>query len=173
MSIQKSNIITVNPDGRLFFGKKIYKCALGKSGVSKNKREGDGATPVGTFPIREVFYRPDRVAKPKGQIPISKLKPNDAWSDDPKHDNYNKKVSMPHEGRIERLWRTDHAYDIIVVIGYNDEPVKTSSGSAIFIHIASDNYKKTRGCIALKCSDLEEIISKIPATCFITISPKN
>ena len=169
MNIEKNNLISVTPDGRLSFKKKVFKCAIGKSGVTERKREGDGATPVGTFPIREIFYRADRIAKPKSQLAISELKQNDGWSDDPENPNYNKKVSLLQNGRAEHLWRTDHAYDIIVVIGYNDAPIRISNGSAIFMHLANDGYQKTRGCIALKYLDLLDILEEIPSNCFIRV----
>ena len=133
--MENSNTIIVSPVGTLSFANKIYRCALGKSGVRTDKGEGDGATPAGTFPIREVLYRPDRVAKPKTGLKISALKRNDAWSDDPKNIDYNKRVLLPHSGRVERLWRKDQLYNIIVVIGYNDENDRNSRGSAIFLHV--------------------------------------
>ena len=171
MKICNNNTLNVSSDGKLRFNKKVYKCAIGKSGLLKNKREGDGTTPIGTFSIREIFYRADRIAKPKSRIRVSSLTPNDAWSDDPENVNYNKKVMLPHNGRTERLWRKDHVYDIIVVIGYNDKPPIKLLGSAIFLHIAKNNYEKTEGCIAVEYNDLIEIISNMPETCFITISP--
>ena len=167
--MRNKNIIAVSPTGTLTFENKVYKCALGKSGVRTNKREGDGATPAGTFPIREIFYRPDRLARPKTGLVLSPLKPNDAWNDDPDHTYYNRKVLLPHRGRVEPLWRKDGVYDIIVVIGYNDKPVKKSKGSAIFLHVAKDGFKHTEGCIALKLGDLLEIITSVTPPSHITV----
>ena len=169
--MKNNNIIAVKPAGTLTFENKIYKCALGKSGVKTNKREGDGTTPAGTFPIREVLYRPDRLARPKTNLALSPLKPNDAWNDDPEHIDYNKKVLLPHDGRVEPLWRKDSVYDIIVVIGYNDKPVRKSKGSAIFLHVAEDDFKHTEGCIALKLMDLLEIITNVTPPSHITVLP--
>jgi L,D-peptidoglycan transpeptidase YkuD (ErfK/YbiS/YcfS/YnhG family) len=157
--------------GTLCFANKVYRCALGKSGVITDKREGDGGTPAGTFPIREVLYRPDRMAWPKTGLKISPLKPNDAWSDDPKNTDYNKRVSLPHNGQMERLWRKDALYNIIVIIGYNDKPVTKFKGSAIFLHVAKDAFKPTRGCVALKQVDLLEIITAWAPPEYITILP--
>ena len=169
--MKNNNIITVSPAGTLTFEKRVYKCALGKSGVKTNKWEGDGATPAGTFPIREVLYRPDRLARPKTDLALSPLNPNDAWNVDPEHIYYNQKVLLPHDGRVEPLWRTDGVYDIIVVIGYNDKPVRKSKGSAIFLHVAKDGFKHTEGCIALKLMDLLEIITNVTPPSHITVLP--
>ena len=168
---KNSTIITVSPEGSLCFANKVYRCALGKFGVITDKREGDGATPAGTFPIREVLYRPDRVAKPKTGLKVSPLKPSDAWSDDPKDLDYNKRVSLRPSGQVERLWRTDDLYNIIIIIGYNDNPVKKLMGSAVFLHVAKDGFKHTRGCVALKQGDLLEIITSPAPPEYITILP--
>ena len=142
---------------------------LGKSGIATDKREGDGATPSGKFPIREIYYRPDRVIRPKSALPVSALQPYDGWSDDPNHSDYNKRVRLPHEGNAESLWRTDELYDIFAVIGYNDEPAIKFKGSAIFLHIAHREFKHTEGCVALEISDLVEIIDKLKPDSHINI----
>lgn len=164
-----NNIITVNPSGSLTFKNKVYKCALGKSGVTNLKSEGDGTTPAGTFPIREILYRPDRLAAPKTSLPLTSLKPNDGWCDDPEHIDYNKKVIIPHDGHVEKLWRKEKVYDVIVIIGYNDDPVKKFIGSAIFLHVAKSGFKKTEGCVALKLDDLNEIVAQLTAESLIKI----
>jgi L,D-peptidoglycan transpeptidase YkuD (ErfK/YbiS/YcfS/YnhG family) len=164
-----NNTITVSPAGTLFFAKRIYRCAIGQSGITTNKVEGDGATPAGTFPIREIFYRPDRVAQPKTGLKVTPIRPNDAWSDDPKDIYYNKRVSLPHIGRVEPLWRQDKLYNIIVVIGYNDDAVKKGQGSAIFLHVAKYGLLPTRGCVAVNQKDLLEIITGPVYPEYITI----
>ena len=167
----KNNTITVSPSGTLTFAAKFYRCALGKSGVTIAKREGDGKTPAGTFAIRKILYRPDRLVKPQSSLAVEQLKPNDAWNDDPTHADYNKKVSLPHDGHTERLWREDNLYNIIVVIGFNDKKITPSKGSAIFVHVAKTNYKHTRGCIALNQLDLVEVITNPVAPSHIKILP--
>jgi len=132
---------------RLRLGSQSFRCALGKGGVSTNKQEGDGCTPVGTFPFREVFYRADRIAKPKCHLPLRQLTPQDGWCDDPNDANYNCFVTLPYPGRHEQLWRDDHLYDLLVVIGYNDRLVNVGAGSAIFMHVAKENYAPTSGCV--------------------------
>jgi L,D-peptidoglycan transpeptidase YkuD (ErfK/YbiS/YcfS/YnhG family) len=165
------NTITVNPSGTLTFGAKLYRCALGKSGVAINKKEGDGTTPAGTFTIRNILYRSDRLIKPETSLNIEHLNPNDAWNDDPSHIDYNKKVSLPHDGHAEPLWRKDELYNIIVVIGFNDKKIIPSQGSAIFLHVAKPDYKYTRGCIALDQLDLLEIITNPVPPSYIKILP--
>ena len=151
--------------GRLVFGELKVPCALGKSGVSSHKREGDNATPLGTFPLRRVFYRADRTPAPKTILPLRALTPSDGWCDDPKDTSYNRFVTLPHEGRCENLWREDHVYDIILVMGVNDDPVKPGKGSALFIHLARKNYAPTQGCIALSGKDMLRLLKAItPAT---------
>jgi len=95
-------------------------CALGRSGRRVGKREGDGATPIGRFALREVFYRGDRVARPCTRLPVTALKVSDGWCDDPCDRNYNRRVRHPYSASAERLWRDDHLYDLVVVLGYDD-----------------------------------------------------
>ncbi len=154
--------IKVSKSGTLIWKEKTYACALGKSGVTENKKEGDGATPIGCFVLREVLYRPDVVGKePITDLPISVILKNDGWCDDPDDPAYNKRVSLPYSGRHESLWRIDEIYDVIVPLGYNDEPVVAGKGSAIFMHVARPNYTPTEGCIALELSDLLEILRTV------------
>tara|TARA_B100000315_G_scaffold255950_1_gene300658 strand:- start:10901 stop:11413 length:513 start_codon:yes stop_codon:yes gene_type:complete len=168
--MSKKNIIRVSSSGNLLWQGNSYRCALGKMGVSAHKREGDGATPVGIFPLREVFYRSDRLTPPPTKLLVSELRQEDGWCDDPDHPNYNKKVVLPHTGRCEELWRDEAIYDVIVVIGYNDDPPIPNKGSAIFLHIAREDYEPTEGCVALKRKGLLEIISELPPDSQIEIS---
>lgn len=151
-------MISITSQNSLISGNRQYKCVLGKSGVVKEKREGDGATPAGVFPMLQVLYRPDRVAIPKTKLPVTKLKPGDGWCDDPSHVDYNKHINLPHNGSHEKLWREDHIYDIIVVLGYNTSPIIPLRGSAIFLHCATPSYETTEGCVALTYLDLVEIL---------------
>src|SRR3989344_2315937 len=153
------NNILVSSNGVLSFGGKAYRCALGKGGVRSDKAEGDGATPVGCFPIRKVFYRPDRSAHaPLTVFPTQALLQDDGWSDDVHLPEYNTFVKLPYGGSHEKLWRDDHLYDLIVTLGYNDDPPIGGKGSAIFMHIAREGYTPTAGCIALFQEDLLEIL---------------
>ncbi len=130
---------------------KSWPCALGRSGVvpSDQKHEGDGATPAGLLPLRYFFYRPDRLLPPRSALPGRALRPDYGWCDTPQDPCYNRLVTLPCPMHAEELWRKDHVYDIIVVLGYNDHPVHPFLGSAIFLHSARDGYPPTAGCIAL------------------------
>lgn len=146
--------IIVSPAGFLEWRGKRYRCALGRGGVTANKREGDGATPAGSFPLRRVLYRPDRLPRPATGLPARRLRPQDGWCDDPDDPNYNRQVRLPYRAHCERLWRDDALYDLIVVLGYNDAPVVPGRGSAIFLHVAHPDYAPTEGCVALARDDL-------------------
>lgn len=153
--------ILVSSSGILTWRNKDYRCALGKGGVTADKKEGDGATPTGCFPLREVLYRADKLDAPKTALPISLIQKSDGWCDDVENANYNKKVTLPYSGSHEELWRTDDVYDLIVPLGYNDDPVISGKGSAIFMHVARPSYAPTDGCIALSLPDLLHILREI------------
>lgn len=151
----------VSAAGQLQCGSRTYRCALGRSGVRLDKREGDGATPAGRFPLRRVLYRPDRLPAPSTRLPVGPLASDDGWCDDPADSRYNMPVRLPYVARHEELWRTDALYDVIVVIGHNDAPVIAGMGSAIFMHLAGADYQATQGCIALARQDLLELLAKL------------
>ena len=108
--------------GILRFEDREYPCALGCNDVQNTKREGDGATPAGIFFLRQVFYRADRLPPPTSGLPVRVLGPDDGWCDDPGHRDYNRFVRLPFEASHEALWREDNLYDVIVVVGHNDDP---------------------------------------------------
>lgn len=141
------------------------RCALGRTGIVAAKREGDGATPAGAFPLRQVFYRPDRIAVPPATaLAVRALNDDDGWCDDPADPRYNRLVRLPYPGRHERLWRDDALYDLLAVIGYNDAPVVPGRGSAIFLHVAGTgpdggDYAATEGCVALGLADLLRLLA--------------
>lgn len=132
------------------------RSALGRAGVTPAalKREGDGATPSGTFALRRVLYRADRLGRPDTGLPVQALSPEDGWSDDPADPLYNRPVTRPHPFSHETLWREDGLYDVVVVIGHNDDPVEPGRGSAVFVHVATADYAPTAGCVALAMGDL-------------------
>ena len=138
-----------------------WRCAIGRSGISDRKREGDGATPIGCWPLRQLFYRPDREEPPETALPHSPLRPDAGWCDDPEAAHYNELVSLPHPARHERLWREDELYDLLVVLGYNDSPPIPGAGSAIFLHVAREGYEPTEGCVALAKSDLRDLLAPL------------
>lgn len=164
-------IIRVAASGVLDWRGRRFRCALGRGGVRTDKREGDGATPVGRFPLRQCFFRPDRVLLPTTDLPIRALTERDGWCDDPADPAYNQWITLPHSARHERLWREDHLYDLIVVIGHNDGPIVTGAGSAIFIHVTKPDYAPTEGCVALARDDLLALLIDCDRTTAIEISP--
>jgi L,D-peptidoglycan transpeptidase YkuD (ErfK/YbiS/YcfS/YnhG family) len=152
--------IDVYPSHELAVGDKRYRCALGKSGIVQSKREGDNATPVGTFPIRRVLYRADRVNAPETGLPVSAINQEDGWCDAPDDPCYNRPVTLPYAASHEKLWRDDHVYDVVVVLGHNDDPPVPGHGSAIFMHVAREGYAPTEGCVALTLSDLTDVLAQ-------------
>ena len=137
----------------------MFPCALGKGGVSATKREGDGATPVGCFPVRRVLFRPDRSDPPATALPLSPISEADGWCDDPRDPAYTQPVRLPFGPSHERLWRSDPLYDVILVIGHNDSPPVPFMGSAVFMHLARPDWTPTEGCIALARADLETLLA--------------
>lgn len=154
-------IFTAHADGRLQLGDRIVRCALGKGGVlpADEKREGDGASPLGTWAIRKVLYRPDVYPHGPGTVlPVAAIGQMDGWCDAPSDPLYNQMVALPYPASAERMWREDHVYDLICVLAHNDDPVVPGMGSAIFLHLARDNYEPTEGCVALARPDLEALL---------------
>ena len=137
------------------------RCALGKGGVTpaESKHEGDGATPLGVWPMRQVFWREDRLARPATGLPIDALIPEAGWCDDPSSPLYNFPVALPFPLSHEKLWREDGVYDVIVVLGYNDDPPVRGKGSAIFLHVARLDYSPTEGCVACARADLLALLA--------------
>ena len=146
-----------------------YPCALGRSGVRKDKVEGDGATPIGTFDIRMLFYRADRLSAPNTNIPLRIIHAADGWCDSPEDANYNRLVPLPYPASAENLWRSDHVYDLVLVLGHNDDPVIAGRGSAIFMHVATPDFAPTAGCVALAQDDLLNVLREIGPGAKITI----
>jgi L,D-peptidoglycan transpeptidase YkuD (ErfK/YbiS/YcfS/YnhG family) len=144
--------------GQVQVGNRLWPCALGRSGQIILKREGDGATPRGIFPLRTVYFRADRMLQPPTAAPLTRLRKTDGWCDAPGDRKYNRIVKHPYPASAERLWRDDHVYDIIAVIGHNDRPRLRGRGSAIFIHAARQDYTPTEGCIALSLPHLKQLL---------------
>jgi len=123
-----------------------------------SKREGDGATPIGRFAMRQVLYRADRGPRPRTTLPSRAIRTFDGWCEDPNDPNYNRLIRLSPRYQGDRLTREDHLYDLIVVLGYNDDPVVPGLGSAIFLHVARPDFSPTEGCVALARSELERFL---------------
>lgn len=161
---------------KLTLAGKEYYVAVGRGGVTAKKREGDGATPAGSYRVLGVYYRPDKTEVPKSPFPTKALQKDDIWVDDPNHPLYNQpaKASDIEPGvSHEQLWRDDHLYDIVVDLDYNRSPAVPGKGSAIFIHLARDQKKPentpTAGCIGMKRADLLELLGSLEAGSLIEI----
>ena len=137
------------------------KCAIGKRGIGYKRKEGDLITPKGLFKIRFILYRKDRIKKIKTKLKKIVIKKNMGWCNDPKSKKYNQLIYLPFISSYEKLFLKKNIYDIILVLNYNMSPIKKNKGSAIFIHIVKNNYKKTEGCIAVKKINLLKIIKDI------------
>ena len=163
--------LVVHPPNILRWRGRQFACAIGRGGVRSNKREGDGATPAGRFPLRRVLYRPDRMAPPRTALPIAPLSPRDGWCDDPDHSLYNQALRLPHDARHEELWRADRVYDLIVILGHNDAPVVPGAGSAVFLHVARPDYAPTAGCVAVAAGDLLAILAGVDRQAWLRVPP--
>lgn len=163
--------LLVASNGTAQLNHKTYRCALGKNGVSTSKQEGDLKTPMGQFPLRYLYYRPDKFPQGvKTQLPQKPLHPDFGWCDDSTSPYYNQFIHLPFSKSHEVLWRKDDIYDLIIVVGYNDDPVHKGKGSAIFIHLARDNYAPTHGCIAFSKKDLLEILEGLDEKSKVIVS---
>jgi L,D-peptidoglycan transpeptidase YkuD (ErfK/YbiS/YcfS/YnhG family) len=144
--------------GSLAAGPLCMPCALGRGGLVVGKREGDGATPIGRWPLREVYYRPDRVCRPQTRLTVRPIRPDGGWCDAPADPNYNRPVRHPYAASAEHLWRQDRLYDLVLVVGYNDRPRRRGRGSAIFLHVAQDDLAPTAGCVALQAAHVRRLL---------------
>ena len=151
--------ITINKDYLTYNNYKV-KCAIGKKGINFKKKEGDLITPRGQFKIKFILFRNDRV-KIRTKLKKKIIKKNMGWCNDPKSKAYNKLIEIPFKYSHEKLYKKENVYDIILVLNFNMNPVKRNKGSAIFIHVAKKNYKKTEGCIAVKKHQLLKIIKEV------------
>lgn len=150
--------LTLHPDGQLAWPGGAVRCALGRGGIRTDKREGDGGTPVGRFLLRRVLWREDRLPRPDTGLPVQPIAPDDGWCDAPEDPAYNRPVKCPYPASHEALWREDSVYDVIVVMGHNDDPVVPGRGSAVFLHVARPDWQPTAGCVALPVDDLLRLL---------------
>lgn len=137
------------------------KCAIGKRGIGNKRKEGDLITPKGKYKIKYILYRKDRIKRIQSKIKKIAITKRMGWCDDPKSKDYNKLIKLPINYRYEKLYRKENIYDLILVLNFNMRPIVKKKGSAIFIHIAKKNYKKTEGCVAVNKVSLLKIIKKL------------
>ena len=163
-------LINLNKKHFLKVGNKVFRCQIGEGGlkIAIKKIEGDKTTPIGKWYLKSIYYRPDKILRPKLKkkniLKIHKITKNCGWCDDISSNNYNKYINIENFQSLnlnyEKLWRNDEAYDIIVETSHNVKPTIKNKGSAIFIHVTKD-YRKTNGCIALSKKDLMILIKLI------------
>ena len=135
--------------------------ALGRSGIRASKREGDGGTPRGTFRLKRLWWRRDRMPRPLTALPVRPIGPADAWSEDPADRRYNRPVLRRPGATGDRLWREDHLYDLIIEIDHNDRPRIAGRGSAVFIHLARPGFSPTAGCVGLEKNRLLRLLARL------------
>ena len=163
-------IITLKNKHTLKVDDFYFKCCVGKHGLSKIKKEGDKKTPKGIFRIENLYFRKDRIKKPKTSLKCIEIKKNMGWCNDTKYPKkYNKLINKKYKARHEKLKRIDNKYDLLIPIKYNFEKPITGLGSCIFLHL-TNNYKKTAGCIAIKKKDFLILLKVITKNSKIKIS---
>ena len=136
--------------GRIVAGPLVISCVLGRGGTRHDKREGDGASPIGRFGLLGAFYRADNLSRPRTGLALSRIRRQDGWSDDPRDRRYNRLIPLPSATGHEKMWRDDHLYDVVVDIGFNRAPIVRGHGSAIFLHLARPGFTPTEGCVAVE-----------------------
>jgi L,D-peptidoglycan transpeptidase YkuD (ErfK/YbiS/YcfS/YnhG family) len=147
--------------GRLEAGGRVIRCALGRGGIRRGKREGDGVTPAGVHPLRRLWYRSDRHSHPPTMLPVRRIGAEDGWCDAPGDRNYNRSVRLPYAGSHEAMRRRDGLYDHVVEIGFNDARRVQGGGSAIFLHVARPGFLPTEGCIAIAAGELRKLLPRL------------
>jgi L,D-peptidoglycan transpeptidase YkuD (ErfK/YbiS/YcfS/YnhG family) len=147
--------------GRLEAGNLVLPCALGRSGTRRDKREGDGASPVGRLRLLQAFYRADRGPRPRTGLKLRRIRPQDGWSDDPQDRRYNRLVPLPCPTSHEKMWRDDHLYDVVLDIAWNRGPIVKQRGSAIFLHLARPGFTPTEGCVAVDRRMIRRLLERI------------
>ena len=162
--------LVVNQSGQAVWGDRPMRCAIGRAGASANKTEGDGATPLGRFAMRCLFYRADRLARPKTALHSRPIAQEEGWCDAPGDPQYNRLVHLPYPASAENLWREDGVYDLIVPLGYNDAPIVPGKGSAIFLHLATPDFTPTAGCVALAREDLLAVLETADASSCVVVA---
>lgn len=144
-------------------------CAIGRAGTACRKREGDGVSVIGRFRIIQVFYRRDKGLRPKAQLPLRAIRPDDGWCDDPADSRYNRKIKRPYAGGHEVMWRDDNLYDVVFDLDINRGPTIRGRGSALFMHVARPGYQPTAGCVAVSKTHIARLLAMAGAETIVEI----
>jgi L,D-peptidoglycan transpeptidase YkuD (ErfK/YbiS/YcfS/YnhG family) len=148
---------------------KYTKVALGRSGIKANKREGDGATPAGRYRLVRLWWRPDRLPRPRTLLPVRPIRVSDGWCEDPSDRRYNRAIRISPGRPADRLWRRDALYDVIIEIDHNQRPRISGRGSAVFVHVARADLSSTAGCVSLPINVLRRLIARLGPKTTLTI----
>ena len=144
-------------------------CSFGGEGRKRLKREGDGATPMGIWSFRRLFYRSDRILPPRAGVEARPIRPSDGWCETVGDRNYNRLVRMPYAASHETMYREDHLYDIVVELSHNERPRVQGHGSAVFLHLRRSDGGTTVGCIAVCLKDMKLLLARCSPRTRITI----
>ncbi len=155
--------------GRLQMGAMTIACALGRNGVTRFKREGDGKTPAGTFALKGGYWRQDRLRASGAMLTLQPIKPHMGWCDDAEDANYNRPVRSPARARHEELARSDGLYDVVLVLDHNQRPRVRGHGSAIFFHLTRKDDDPTAGCVAISRAHMLRLLPRLSRDCVMVI----
>jgi len=147
--------------GVLLAGSRALPVALGRTGIKANKREGDGATPRGTFRLKRLWWRAGRHPRPPTLLPVKRINPDDGWCEDPSDRHYNQRIKVPPKSKADRLTRLDNLYDFLIELDHNTRPRIAGRGSAVFIHVARPGFQPTAGCVALDINSLRRLLARV------------
>lgn len=142
-------------------GQVMLPCRIGRSGISRAKREGDGATPAGTLRPLRGFWRADRRGRPPTLLSLQPLRRHDGWCDAAGHGQYNRLVRLPFPASHEEMWRADHVYDVVLELDWNAKPRRQRRGSAIFLHLTNEKHGPTAGCIAVSPARIDWLLARL------------
>jgi L,D-peptidoglycan transpeptidase YkuD (ErfK/YbiS/YcfS/YnhG family) len=144
--------------GILKAGNLQFPCSMGRWGRAFIKREGDGASPKGSWQFRRLFFRADRILPPRSGLKPLVMRDYDGWCETVGDRNYNRLVRIPYETSHETMQRKDHLYDIVVELSHNERPRVQGHGSAVFFHLRDPKGGPTAGCIALSLRDMRTVL---------------
>jgi L,D-peptidoglycan transpeptidase YkuD (ErfK/YbiS/YcfS/YnhG family) len=147
--------------GVLTAGQLSLPVALGRGSIKANKREGDGATPRGSYRLKRLWWRADRHARPRTLLPVQRIAADDGWCENPADRLYNRPIKVPAGSKADRLTRSDHLYDFIIELDHNTRPRIAGRGSAVFIHTARPGFAPTAGCVALELKALHRLLARL------------
>ena len=155
--------------GWLLAGASPIRVAIGRASITANKHEGDGATPAGRYRLVRLWFRPDRMPRPRTLLPVRPITAGDGWCEDPGDRRYNQPIRIGANDAGDRLVRSDALYDIVIELDHNRRPRVAGRGSAVFIHVARPDMTPTAGCVAMPAVTLRRLLARLGPDTTITI----